>query len=59
MNIEMILPRFRDEMVGALALLAERVRSGEMTPAEFLTAQARLYGCYLAASVRRVAERMS
>jgi hypothetical protein len=58
MNIEMILPRFRDEMTGALGLLADRVRSGEMSPKEFLAAQARIYGAYLAASVRWVAERM-
>jgi hypothetical protein len=58
MNIKMILPRYRAELTGALALLADKVRSGEMSPKEFLVAQAKLYGCYLAVSVRRVAERM-
>jgi hypothetical protein len=58
MNIEMILPRYRGEMTGALAILADRVRAGEMSPKEFLAAQARIYGAYLAASVRWVGERM-
>ncbi|MBV8078371.1 MAG: hypothetical protein JO284_18315 [Planctomycetaceae bacterium] len=59
MNIERILPEYRGESTGAPAKLAERVREGELSPQQSPAAQARLYGTYLAAGVRRVAERMA
>ena len=59
MNLDMILPEYRAELTGALRLLADEVREGTLSPKQFLAAQARLYGTYLAASVRRVAERLA
>ena len=55
MNIEMILPEYREEMVGALGRLRDMVLEGTLSVGQFLTSQQRIYGSYLCASVARTA----
>ena len=54
----MVLPEYREEMVGVLGRLRDMVLEGKLTPGMFEKAERRLYWTYMTASVRRVAERM-
>ena len=53
MNVEMILPEYREEMVGALGRLRDKVAAGELSAGQFLRGRERIYGSYLCASVAR------
>jgi hypothetical protein len=55
MNIEMILPEYREEMTGALGRLREMVLEGTLSVGQFLRGRERIYGSYLCASVARAA----
>ncbi len=56
LDLDLIHESYRDEMVGAFKILADRVRSGEITITLFQIAQQRIYLCYLSASEKKLAE---
>jgi hypothetical protein len=55
MNIDMILPKYRDELAGAIEALRAKLLAGELGVGQFLAARERIYGSYLCASVATAA----